>query len=53
MLSSWGRDVQLKEPEHEILDLSDEENDGVATQKLRLALARLEAPFAKKVLLRL
>ena len=45
--------MQLREPDHEILDLSDEENDGVATQKLRLAFARMESPFAKKVLLRL
>ena len=44
---------QLKEPDHEILDLSDEENDGVATQKLRLALANMQQPFAKKALLRL
>ncbi|KAH9935893.1 NAD(P)-binding protein [Epithele typhae] len=45
--------LQLKEPEHEILDLSDEDNDGLATQKLRHALDRMERPYGRKILLRL
>ncbi|EIW58680.1 NAD-P-binding protein [Trametes versicolor FP-101664 SS1] len=44
---------KLKEPEHEILDLSGEPSDEAATQKLREVLTRMEQGFGKKVLLRL
>ncbi|KAM5532871.1 hypothetical protein V8D89_013423 [Ganoderma adspersum] len=45
--------LKLKEPEHEILDLSGEASDKTATKKLQEALVRMEAGFSKKVLLRL
>ncbi len=44
---------QLKEPEHEILDLSSEPSDEAATQRLRETFVRMEQGFGKKVLLRL
>ncbi|KAI0367015.1 NAD-P-binding protein [Pilatotrama ljubarskyi] len=44
---------KLKEPEHEILDLSAEPSDDAATQRLREVLTRMEQGFGKKVLLRL
>ncbi|KAI9064131.1 NAD(P)-binding protein [Trametes sanguinea] len=46
-------DFKLKEPEHEILDLSAEPSDETATQRLRDVLVRMEQGFGKKVLLRL
>ncbi|KAI0352353.1 NAD-P-binding protein [Trametes cingulata] len=44
---------KLKEPEHEVVDLSAEPSDDAATQKLREVLTRMEQGFGKKVLLRL
>ncbi|RDX54311.1 NAD(P)-binding protein [Lentinus brumalis] len=46
-------DLKLKEPEHEILDLSSETSDEAATQRLRETFVRMEQGFGKKVLLRL
>ncbi|KAI0331467.1 NAD-P-binding protein [Cubamyces sp. BRFM 1775] len=46
-------DLKLKEPEHEVLDLSGESSDEAATQKLREVLTKMEQGFSKKVLLRL
>ncbi|CDO77669.1 hypothetical protein BN946_scf184969.g20 [Trametes cinnabarina] len=46
-------DFKLKEPEHEILDLSAEPSDEAATQRLRHVLLKMEQGFGKKVLLRL
>ncbi|OSD03054.1 NAD-P-binding protein [Trametes coccinea BRFM310] len=46
-------DFKLKEPEHEILDLSTESSDEAATQRLRDVLVKMEEGFGKKVLLRL
>lgn len=45
--------AQLKEPEHEILDLSSETSDEAATQRLRETFVKMEQGFGKKVLLRL
>ncbi|EJF64206.1 NAD(P)-binding protein [Dichomitus squalens LYAD-421 SS1] len=45
--------LKLKEPEHEILDLSGEPSDEAATKRLRDTLTKIEAGFSKKVLLRL
>ncbi|KAI0629236.1 NAD-P-binding protein [Trametes polyzona] len=44
---------KLKEPEHEILDLSGEPSDEAATERLRGVLRKMEEGFSKKVLLRL
>ncbi|RPD64358.1 NAD(P)-binding protein [Lentinus tigrinus ALCF2SS1-7] len=46
-------DLQLKEPEHEVLDLSNESSDEAATQRLRDIFVKMEQGFGKKVLLRL
>ncbi|KAI0715981.1 NAD(P)-binding protein [Cerioporus squamosus] len=46
-------DLKLKEPAHEILDLSSETSDEAATQRLRETLVKMEQGFGKKVLLRL
>ncbi|KAH9888870.1 NAD-P-binding protein [Cubamyces lactineus] len=46
-------DLKLKEPEHEVLDLSGEPSDEAATQKLREVLTKMEQGFSKKLLLRL
>ncbi|KAI8985562.1 NAD(P)-binding protein [Trametes punicea] len=46
-------DFKLKEPDHEILDLSMEDSDEAATQRLREVLTKMEHGFSKKVLLRL
>ncbi|KAI0641901.1 NAD(P)-binding protein [Trametes meyenii] len=46
-------DLKLKEPEHEILDLSEEHSDEEATQRLRSVLTKMEEGYGKKVLLRL
>ncbi|KAI1796596.1 NAD(P)-binding protein [Ganoderma leucocontextum] len=45
--------LKLKEPEHEILDLSGEASDEAATKKLQETLIRMETGFSKKILLRL
>ena len=44
---------QLREPDHEILDLSQEPTDEAATQRLRETFVKMEQGFGKKVLLRL
>ncbi|KAH9852121.1 NAD-P-binding protein [Lenzites betulinus] len=44
---------KLKEPEHEVLDLSTDASDEAATQRLREALTKMEQGYGKKVLLRL
>ncbi|KAI0741431.1 NAD(P)-binding protein [Daedaleopsis nitida] len=46
-------DFELKEPEHEILDLSNETSDEAATRKLRDTFTKMERGFGKKVLLKL
>ncbi|KAI0731214.1 NAD(P)-binding protein [Earliella scabrosa] len=46
-------DLKLREPSHEILDLTKESSDEAATQRVRETFGRMEQGFGKKVLLRL